>query len=629
MSDGARRAVGRILINPRGFGFLAVSAPDEEISAFVAPPELNKFLDGDLAEGQLTRAADGRWSATGLVLRERARTQLFGEVVTHGSALFVKVDREVANTDWPIDAAGAELRPGDSVVGRIDGAKLVLVRRLEPGADHSLERVVARYDIPVGVPAAAMEEVRAAQGRPHVLSGARRDLREVPTITVDAASTRDIDDAVSVLPADPDGGLRLLISIADVSEFIPAGGALDQSARDRGTSVYLANRVLPMLPEELSAEHLSLLPGQDRCCLTVELRLDPEGRVLAADVYESLIRSWARCTYVEVAAFLERGEISANLEPMRAALPWFRTASARLAVSRDQRGGVQIENDEARLTFDERGEVSGVVSEASTSAHQLIERFMVVANEAIASWLSDRGVPVPFRVQDRPDRERVDELAAFAENSGFHAGFGREVSPLALAAFDRQISGSSAEPALRAVLRRTLGFARYTASAGIHFGLAAERYLHFTSPIRRYADLAVHRAIKSYLRGRRDFVPADPAVESLCEWLNLRARAADRAERDRRRMLLARLMASRVGDTHSARITRVMPFGLLAQLDGMLVDGVVPTDALPGGPYRTDPRHTRLSDAHRTYGVGAPVVVKIAGADEQLGRVELELVSPR
>ncbi len=618
---------GRVDVHPRGFGFLVVPPPPsgEVLSAFIPPPELAGFLADDVVTATVSQGADGRWSASGLSLLQRPRQEVYGEVVLRRGAAHLRIDREVASAEWPLETGGVEVKAGDAVVARVEGSRSVLARRLEPGADRSIERIIARHGLRRDFAPEALEAARAARAVPHALE-ARRDLREVPTVTVDAPSTRDIDDAISVLPAGEDGALRLLVSIADVAESVTEGSVLDEAARERGTSVYLAGLVLPMLPEELSSQWLSLVPGEERRCLTVELRIDAEGRVTAADVYESLIRSWARLNYDEVADFLDKGRVSEPMAPVREVMPWFRAAAARLEVARAGRGGMEMSREEARFTFDAgTGQVSGIQNVRPTSAHKMIERFMVAANEAIAEWMLARGLPALYRVQDEPDAQRVADLAAFAHHSGFAAGFGGRLTPLALGAFDRQISGCTAEPALRSVLRRSLGPARYTVAPSGHFGLAARWYLHFTSPIRRYPDLAVHRTLKQYLRGRRDFVHQDPALEQLGVHLNARARAASRAEQDRHRVLEARLMASRVGQSFLARITRVKPFGLVVQLDDMLVEGVVPVDALEGGPFRPDARETSLVGAGRTFTIGMPLQVKVVSTDELLGRIEFAL----
>jgi ribonuclease R len=595
------------------------------LSAFIPPPELSSLLADDMVSATVSQGADGRWAASGLSLLQRTRDRVYGEVVLRKGVPHLRIDKEVANTDWPLEAAGVEVQPGDAVVARVAEGKVVLLYKLEPGADRSIERVIARHGLRRDFAPEVLEVARAARTQPHAL-GARRDLRSLPTITVDAPSTRDIDDAISVLPAGADGALRLLVSIADVAEFVTEGSVLDQAARERATSVYLAGHVLPMLPEELSAHWLSLVPREERLCLTVELRIDAEGRVTSADVYESIIRSWARLNYDEVADFLDRGVVSEAMEPVREVMPWFRAAAARLAVARSGRGGMEMSREEARFTFDiETGQVSGIENVRPTPAHKMIERFMVAANEAIAEWLLTRGLPGLYRVQDEPDSLRVADLAAFAHHSGFAAGFGGRLTPLALGAFDRQISGCSAEPALRSVLRRSLGQARYTVVPSGHFGLAARWYLHFTSPIRRYADLAVHRILKQYLHGRRDFPHQDPAVEQLATHINARARAASRAEQDRHRVLEARLMATHVGKTYLGRITRVKPFGLIVQLDDMLVEGVLPVDALPGGPFQPDARETSMVGPGSTFTIGMPLQVKVASTDELLGRIEFSL----
>ncbi|QRN93477.1 RNB domain-containing ribonuclease [Archangium violaceum] len=623
----SRTVTGRIDVHPRGYGFLVVhpSGADEVLSAFIPPPELNPYLADDVVSATVTASADGRWNASGLSLLHRPRQEVYGEVVTRKGVVHLRIDRDVANGDWPLEAAGVEVQHGDALVARIADGKAWLLRKLEPGADRSLERIIVRHGLRRDFAPEARAEVQRVLSTPHAL-GARRDLRQVPTVTVDSPSTRVIDDAISVLPAGGDGALRLFVSIADAAEFVTEGSALDRVARERATSVYLAGAMLPMLPEELSTNWISLVPGEDRLCLTVELRIDPEGHVTAADVYESLIRSWAKLSYTEVADYLDKEEVSEPMAVVREAMPWFRAAAARLAVARAGRGGIEMAREEARFTFDEEtGEVSGIEAVRPTTAHALVERFMVAANEAIAGWLIDRGVPALLRVQDEPDPQRVADLAAFAQHSGFAAGFGRRLTPLALAAFDRQIAGCTAESALRSVLRRSLGPSRYTVVPAMHFGLAARAYAHFTSPIRRYADLSVHRALKQYLRGRRDFVHEDPSVEQLAVHLNERSRTAHRAEKDRHRVLEARIMAAHVGREHMGLITRVKPFGLLVQLDGMLVEGYLPADTLPEGPYQPDPRETSLVGPARTFTIGMPLKVRVATTDEQHGRIELAL----
>lgn len=291
-------------MHPRGFGFLAVEG-GEETSAFVAPPELNPFLEGDIVSARVVEGEQGRLSATDLRLVSRSRCELFGCVTMHGKKPFLRVDRLVANTDWPLDEGAEGIAEGTYLVATIRGKVVVPTRKIEDDADLAIERCVARYALrsvfPIDVEGAAAK----AALLPRV--GTRRDLRAIPTVTIDAPSTRDIDDALAALPAGADGALRVLVSIADVDAFVPEGSVVDEEARLRGTSVYLAGRVVSMLPEVLSGQAASLVPDEDRLALTVEMRIDPEGQITSVDIYESLIRSHARLDYDGVAELMSEG----------------------------------------------------------------------------------------------------------------------------------------------------------------------------------------------------------------------------------------------------------------------------------------------------------------------------------
>jgi ribonuclease R len=619
------RVRGRVSVHPRGFGFLNFETEEGEIAAFIAPPELNPFLDGDEVSAVVVPSTQDptRFTATALSLVERKRGELFGALTVRGKRHFLRVDRLVANTDWPFEEGQAEtLEEGTYVVAEIRGTKVSPIRTVRDGADLGLERCVARHGIRSLFPPAVIEEAHQAATAP--LSGGRRDLREVPTVTIDAPVTTDIDDALSVLPAGPDGALRVLVSIADVDAFVPEGSMIDHEARLRGTSVYLAGRVIPMLPESLSGDAASLREGVDRPALTVELRVDPEGQVTSIDLYESVIRSHGRLSYDEVAHFLSSGQPGRLPAGVLPTLRWLRTAAARLSTVRAARGGVELDREEAYVFLDEdTREPTAIEPRSDTEAHRLVERLMVAANEAVARWLVDRGLPGVFRVHEEPSGERVERLAHFAHNFGIEAGFGPRLSPKGLAAFEAQFRGSAIAPAIRTVLGKALGPARYTVHPGLHFGLAAPLYLHFTSPIRRYADLAVHRVIKRYLSGDRSMIAADPAIAGLSLHLNHVAYRATKAEAERHRMLVARLFAGRVGEQVLGNIVSVKPFGLVVQMVGTGATGTVAMDALPEGPFRIEPGGHAVASETRRYGVGDPIEVEIAGTNEELGRVDL------
>lgn len=625
MNESPARLTGRISIHPRGFGFLNVEDAEGEAAAFIAPPDLNPFLDGDLVSAAVVTGEGGRASASALALVERTRTELFGAVTSHGRRRFLRVDRVVANTDWPFEEGSADrLEEGAFVVAGIRGRHVVPLRAVASGADLGLERCVVRHGIRAELPAAVVEAARACAAAP--LVGTRRDLRDVPTVTIDAATTTDIDDALSVVPAGPDGAVRVLVSIADVDTFVPEGSPVDVEARLRGTSVYLAGRVIHMLPEVLASDAASLKQGYERPALTAELRIDPEGRITSVDLYESLLRSHARLTYDAVAEYFATFASSGVPEGVRETLRWLRTAAARLSAVRAARGGVELGRDEAYVSFDPATrEPTAIEPRGESEAHRLVERLMVAANEAVAEWLVARGLPGVFRVHDQPERERVEMLERFAHNFGVEAGFGAALSPRGLAAFEAQFRGTAIEPAIRTVLGKTLGPARYTVTPSPHFGLGAPLYLHFTSPIRRYADLAVHRLVKRYLRGDRGLAAGDPSLAALAQQINRAAYRAAKAEAERHRMVVARWFAGKVGEPSLGNIVSVKPFGLVVQLKGTGATGTVAMDALPDGPYRVEGAGYAAVSSTRTFMVGESLEVVIAGTNEELGRVELTL----
>lgn len=617
-------ARGRISVHPRGFGFLTIEgqAGQTATSAFVAPPDLNTFLDGDIVDARVTQDASGRFTAAELSLATRARAEVFGCVTLRGGRTHLRIDRSVANTDWPLDSTSA-LAEGTYVVAEVSGDRLVVSRVLPEGADLGVERCIARHGLR-SVFAPEIERLaEGAASRPLPMER-RRDLRNLATVTIDAASTRDIDDALSAYPADASGALRVLVSIADVDVYVPERSPLDREARLRGTSVYLAGRVLPMLPEAISSQAASLVEGQDRPALTCELRIDPEGRVTSVDVYESLLRSRARLTYDAVDELFSEGRSDGVPHAVESTLRWLRTAAARLGAVRAARGGVNLAREEARVEIDARtGEPTSVSSRRETPSHRLVERLMVAANEAVAEWLVARGLPGIYRVHDEPTPDRAALLERVAHNFGFEAGFGERLTARALAAFDEQIAGSRSEPAIRTVLAQALGPARYTPEPGAHFGLGAPLYLHFTSPIRRYADLVVHRILKRYLEGHREYDDLRAELAVLAADCDRSAASAGKAEAERNRMLVARLYASRLGDEVVGNIVAIKPFGLLVQIRGGGGVGSIANDALAGGPFRFDPAAQALIGPGQRFSVGESIRATVAAVNEELGRIDL------
>jgi ribonuclease R len=641
----SRRGVLRV--HPRGFGFVDLAAPvlspehEPVTSCFVPPPMVEGLLADDAVDVTLVVEADGRGTATAVALRERARTVLYG-VVTGSSAtgLAMRPDPHVAHGTWTLQGRVDGVAPGQAVLADVTGARTadptdVWDDPLWP--DALLGRVLARHRIDEQPPVLPAEPVEPAEGPPRGRRRKdpvpRRDLRAQTTFTIDAPSSRDLDDALSVQPADDDGGLRVSVHISDVAAHLPAGSPLDEQARRAGTSVYLPDWTRPMLPPELSEDALSLVPDEDRDVLTVELRLAGDGEVTAADVYASRIRSTMRLSYEQAAEVLA-GRTPADVPgEVVDALRWLRTAAARLGVQRLRRGGVEARRVEPEYTVRVRdGLPVTVAATPSNPANLLIERLMVAANEAVAGWLVDRGLPGMFRVHPAPGAEAAPALEAFCAAAGYHPGFGETLTPLSLAALSAQLDLAADDTATAVwdVLLGFLGRASYTPVAGPHFGLASQSYLHFTSPIRRYADLTVHRVIRAFLagaRGPQDF-PGREEMSSIAEHLNLVSGSAARAEREMRKALwlvqLAEQAAAEPERDLRGRVTGLSAKGAFVTLDGSLVSGMLNVRTLPGRGWRLSDDGLELRSAGRhALRYGDVVCVRVASADVEAGQLEL------
>ena len=593
--------------HPRGFGFVdldePVTAPDGTVvtSCFVPPPMAKGLLSDDRVAVEHVVEPDGRATATAVSLEERVRTEVYG-VVEEG--LVLRLDPHLGAGRWTLEGRVEDLPVGSAVLADVTGPTTADPSDEWPdpaGAEALLERIRVRHRLALDHPAEAVAE--AASVKPRRTPVARRDLRSLTTITIDSPSSRDLDDALSVYPADADGGLRVLVHISDVASVVRPGSALDAEARRAATSAYLPGWVRPMLPPQLSEDLLSLLPGVDRDALTVEMRLAPDGTVTAADVFATRICSDARLSYETAAEVLAGRRPEGVSDEVLDVLRWLRTAAARLGVQRVRRGGVEARRVEPDLTVEVvEGEAATVAATPSGPANLLIERLMVAANEAVAGWLVDRGLPGVFRVHPAPGPDAAPALEAFCAASGYHPGFGAALTPLDLAALSAQLDAAADDTASAVwdVLLGFLGRASYVPEAGDHFGLASSGYVHFTSPIRRYADLVVHRVLHLWLAGRRDPADFPDAAEmaAVCAHVNTASRSASQAENQMRKALwLAELAAADPATLYPARVTGIGPKGAFVTLDRSRVSGMLSTRELPGRGWA--PTAGRAGDRRR------------------------------
>ena len=532
------------------------------------------------------------------------------------------------------ETAGA--RTGELVVGETrEGRRLGppdarVVERLgdvdSPGA-ISLAAIHA-HGLPLHFPDRALAEAEALQ--PPALDG-RADLRALPLVTIDGADARDFDDAVWA-EADPapdnEGGWRAVVAIADVAHFVRPGSALDRAARERGNSAYFPDRVVPMLPEALSADLCSLRPDVERACLAAHLRIGADGTLRGHRFERALMRSAARLTYDAVQAAADRGG-EGLAAPVRAVLPALYGVYGALRAARARRGTLELELPERAVTLADDGTVARIDFAQRLDSHRLIEELMIAANVAAASALEARHGPCMYRVHDRPDKAKLDTLREFLKSRGLAlprggAMRGDTFNRILAALDDPRDAGVASLMILRAQAQ-----AAYSPRNIGHFGLGLARYAHFTSPIRRYADLLVHRAlIEAYGLGPggsgRD--EAD-ALERLGAHISTTERRAQATERDAMDRYCAAFLADRVGATFHGRIAGVTRFGVFVALDETGAEGLVPGRTLGQVRPRFDARRNTLSVGARTLRLGDPVTVTLSEADPVAGGLAFTLRS--
>jgi ribonuclease R len=477
---------------------------------------------------------------------------------------------------------------------------------------------IASFEIPHVFPATALTEAAAA--KPADAAG-RVDLRGLDLVTIDGSDARDFDDAVWAEPdaANP-GGWHLVVAIADVAYYVAPDSALDREAALRGNSVYFPDRVVPMLPEALSNGLCSLKPGEDRACLAAHLWIDGEGRKRRHAFERAIMRSAARLTYEEVQAARD-GDGSPALAAGR--LDALYRAFAALDRARVARGALALDLTEYRVLLDPAGAPAAIEPRRRLDSHRLIEEFMILANVAAAEELEARRRPSLYRVHDAPDPERLEALRlALADIGvpGLALAKGQVIRPELLNRVLTRVAGRPEAQLVNDLVLRAQAQAIYSPVNIGHFGLALPRYAHFTSPIRRYADLLVHRALLGEIRPAAELEAVGEHVSAT----ERRATAAERTALDRYR---ARLFASRIGETFAGRVSGVQRFGLFVRLPDSGTDGLLPIGSLPPDFYRYDRARMRLSGRHtrRSYGLGDAIAVRIAEADALGGRLVLRL----
>jgi ribonuclease R len=498
-----------------------------------------------------------------------------------------------------------------------------------PGVDVQVvaRRHGLRREFPEEVRIAAAKMARAIA--PKDLAGRER-FDDPPVVTIDGETARDFDDAVSVAEL-PGGGFRLFVHVADVSHYVRPGDTIDLEAQARGTSVYFPNRVYPMVPERLSDDLCSLRPGENRLVQSVVIDFDRKAEVVGTRFADGVIRSAARLTYTQVADLLEGRNERAPLPPdVAAMLRRAESLRSRLESRRRARGSIDFDLPAPAILLDVEGVMTGIKIEPRNRAHRMIEEFMLAANEAVATWLSAEEVPCLFRIHDNPDPLKIEGLSAFAKSLGLTLKSGREgVRPGDIQRLLDDAEGLPAYPVVAQLALRSMKQARYAPEDSGHFGLAAPHYLHFTSPIRRYPDLVVHRALRAARHNAKPALRGDlTALGELCSKLEREAESAERELLDWKKV---KFLRGREGEAFAGVVTGVARFGIFVQLDGGIAEGLCRIERLGNEWFEFDPvRHElRGSATGRVIRLGDAIKVRVERVDAVLRRVDLAPIAER
>ena len=638
--DVLMRTEGTVSANRAGYGF--VRSEDLVESVFLPPGQMRGLMHGDRVRIEVRGDAQGRYLGEVLEVLERGVQAFLGTVEGPEHRLAVRAadarmgfvcrvvgnEPQAAHGDWVI--ARLMRYPGEGEPGQARIERLLDPQR---PVEMAGEAAIARYALPVEFSGEALAEAQRCGRRVDPLEAARRtDLRELPLVTIDGEDAKDFDDAVHAETL-PGGGFRLRVAIADVSHYVRPGSALDREARERGTSVYFPTRVLPMLPTALSNHLCSLEPQVDRLCMVADMQLSRRGALEESRFYPAVMRSAARLTYTLAHEALFLGVPAAREqlgEPLLAALLPLVDVYRLLAAARRRRGALDFDAPETRFVFEGAQQVHSVRFATRNDAHRLIEECMILANVAVAQELRRRHVPALLRVHAPPDEKKLEQLRATLRVLGIELMLSDPVHARDLGAVAPKVRDPQARPFVESLIVRSLAQALYQSENLGHFGLALKDYAHFTSPIRRYPDLMIHRALRVAIGAAGpDSLPQGDELAAAGVDLSRLERRADEAARFVSTFLKCVYLRDRIGQTFDGLITTVMEFGCFVQLLEIGADGLLALAALRDDEYQMarDGGQWIGTRSGRRLAPGVRLRVMVAAVKPVEGQIDLELAS--
>lgn len=628
-----------------GFGFVIIENRDKDV--FIRRDDTMGAMNGDTVELKITK---DRGRPEGIVVNiiSRAVTDVVGTYESAGKkgtyGFVIPDDNKITDDIFVLKEDSMNAVDNMKVVvhierygdllhkseGRITG---IIGMKDDPGVD--IESVIKSKGLPEEFGSGVLKQAeRVAKPVSEADMNGRRDLRDLLTVTIDGEDAKDLDDAVS-LSKDEDGNFLLGVHIADVSNYVQENSALDREAFERGTSVYLADRVIPMLPTALSNGSCSLNEREDRLTLSCLMKIDKKGKVLESEICESVINSDRRMSYNEVYELLEKKASKELTEECSLLIPMFKDMeklSSVLIKAREKRGAIDFDFPETKLILDENGHVEKLLPRVSNTATKIIESFMLAANETVAEYCYFQELPFVYRTHEEPDPEKIKALRDFVVNLGFSMKISREgIHPKEIQKLLKSIEGEPEEALISRMTLRSMRQARYTVDPLGHFGLADKYYCHFTSPIRRYPDLQIHRIIKDLLRGRMTGVRLshyDAILKNVARQSSDRERRAEEAEREVTRLKKVEYMLDHIGDEYEGVISGVTGHGIYVELPDT-VEGMVRLSDIEDDFYVFNEvlMEVRGKNSGHIYRMGDAVKVRVLAADKDMRTIDFGIIS--